>query len=120
MAIQTSESVGVAILKALGIEAKMVMGVSLNLQPGEIATVTIERALDSEQVGQLVKHLETYDLVKKGEPRQNPETLSARQFGSAIRRAIEQSGERAQSGKPEAGVDVMAAVRSISGGGSGC
>lgn len=65
--IQTGNDLGTAILKALGIDSKLVLGVHIGMEPNQLATVTIVRALDKVEGDEVVKLLEHYTLERKPE-----------------------------------------------------
>lgn len=94
--VQTGNELGTAILKALGIEAKMVLGISISMEPDQLATVTITRALESDEAGELVTALEQYDLVRKEDRLKLPVVALSSQLAP--------------------GIDHMAAVRAIASG----
>jgi hypothetical protein len=69
--IQTGNDLGNAVLKALGIDSKMVAEVSISMKPNETASITIVRLVDQHEADGLAKVLEQYTLEAKPE---DPET----------------------------------------------
>lgn len=67
MSIQTGESLALAALKALRIDSRMVLDVSLSMKANEIASVTVVRAIDSDDQERLTSVLERYALTKMDE-----------------------------------------------------
>ena len=65
--IETSESLGNALLKAMGIDNKMVLEMSLSMKPGELATVTIVRAILEPEAAEMLKALEQYTVERRPE-----------------------------------------------------
>ena len=62
--VQPGNVLAFDILKALGIDGRRVMGVSINLSATQIASVTITRALDGEDCGKLASAMERYAVVR--------------------------------------------------------
>jgi hypothetical protein len=65
--IETGNSLGDALLKAMGIDSKMVLEMSLCIKPGELATVTIVRAIIESEAAEMLKALEQYTVERKPE-----------------------------------------------------
>lgn len=65
--IQTGNELGLAILKALGIESEGVIRVQVDCQPHELATVTLIRTVGQDDAGKLLAALEGYVLDPKPE-----------------------------------------------------
>lgn len=63
--IQTGNELGMAILEALGIPSDKVAGVSIDMEPGRLASVTVVRHVDSDEAQKLVMELQKYDLVRQ-------------------------------------------------------
>lgn len=69
--LHTGNVLALDMLKALGIDSRNVVDMSINLRADEIASVTITRALDCEEFGKLVSMLERYAVVRMDEPKQD-------------------------------------------------
>ena len=64
--IQSGNTLGMAVLKALGIDHKGVRSLSINMDANELATVTIIRSMDKAEADQLVTELRNYVLFATG------------------------------------------------------
>lgn len=54
----SGRDVALALLRAVGIDSRLVVDVQLTTKLGELTSVTIVRALDAEDVARLAKELE--------------------------------------------------------------
>jgi hypothetical protein len=59
--IATGNEVALAMLKAVGVDSRGVLKVQLNTERGEVASLTIVRALDAEDMARLSKQLEALE-----------------------------------------------------------
>lgn len=69
--LQTGNTLGLQVLEALGIDAKFVTEVQINLKAGEVATAQITVAIYDDQARAMVDHFSTYKVVEAeahGEP----------------------------------------------------
>jgi hypothetical protein len=67
MAIKTGNSLGMEVLKVLGIDHRMVIGLTIDMQAGQMATVTITRGVTDDEAAELRRVLENYALERKPE-----------------------------------------------------
>ena len=70
MTVITGNEFGLALCGVFGIDPKHIGNITLNARAGEIATVTIERAVTEEETGKLLKVLSAYALLDQSGPAQ--------------------------------------------------
>ena len=63
--ISTSHQFGSEILKAIGIENKLITGIIIEINPNKAASVTIERLLTVAEADEITDAIQRYELVLK-------------------------------------------------------
>ncbi|MGQ7956503.1 hypothetical protein ACUTAF_02080 [Pseudomonas sp. SP16.1] len=60
--MSTGRQLGIQILEALGVPTEGVTSVSINMEPDDLATVTVVRAIDRDEAGKIIESLQRYAL----------------------------------------------------------